>query len=50
MISIPNRYNLLLHQIEHYSQLAKDAKTFELRVKYRNDVYNFRQQLKTYLN
>lgn len=49
-ITIPNEYNLLMHQIEYYSQLAKNARSFEHRIFLRQQVYGFRMRLKTYLN
>lgn len=37
-------------QIEHYTQLLANPKSFEHKVFLRKELYNFKQQLQTYLN
>lgn len=40
----------LQFQIEHYTGLLANPKSFEHKVFLRKELYNFKQQLQTYLN
>lgn len=49
-VNIPTPMELLQFQIDHYTDLLANPKSFEHKVFLRKELYNFKQQLQTYLN